>query len=48
MAGWGSSQLQKLTNLDLDENPLTGCLPAGWRDQGIRIQPSEHPPFCTE
>ena len=40
-------QLQNLT-LNLSENPLTGCLPAGWRDQGIRIRPSEHPPFCTE
>ena len=41
-------QLQNLTHLDLDENPLTGCLPSGWRDLGIQIQPSEHPPFCTD
>ena len=40
-------QLQKLTRLDLRANPLTGCLPGAWRDQGIRIQPPEHPPFCT-
>ena len=41
-------QLQNLTNLGLLENPLTDCLPAGWRDQGLRIRLSEPLPFCTD
>ena len=48
MAGWGSSQLQKLTNLDLDENPWTGCLPGAWRNKHIDFIVSEHPSFCTD
>ena len=37
-------QLQNLTSLDLRGNPLLDCLPAGWRNQGIYIQPADHPP----
>ena len=41
-------QLQKLTNLDLDENPWTGCLPGAWRNKHIDFIVSEHPSFCTD
>ena len=40
--------LSALRYLDLAGNPLTGCLPAGWRDLGPHIQLSEPLPFCTD
>ena len=40
--------LSALRYLDLAGNPLTGCLPAGWRDLGIKFWPSAPPPFCTD
>ena len=41
-------RLVNLTYLDLRANPLTGCFLAGWRDRITGIQPSDHPPFCTD
>ena len=41
--------LQNLIYLGLDENPLTGCLPAGWRNLDIGvIHPSKSLPFCID
>ena len=41
-------QLQNLTYLNLSENPVKGCLPSAWRDQGIEIWTSANSPLCTD
>ena len=41
-------QLQNLYTLDLRENPLSGCLPADWRNLEYAMHFSEPLPFCTD
>ena len=40
----GTGPTHEPDTLYLTENPLTGCLPAGWRDQGIKFCPRRLPP----